>query len=170
MESVSEQSTLARPMIPSIYRIRRIITETDDTFTLELNPEANQNGFIFKPGQFNMVYVHGTGEIPLSISGNPATFGRLVHTTRAVGAVTKVMNRLKRGDLLGVRGPYGIPWPVEEARGMDLILVAGGIGLAPLRPVVYEVLANREAFGKVVSCRRHPQRGPEASSMPGVCW
>ena len=137
-------------MIPSMYRIRRILTETDDTFTLDLEPEVSKNAIVFKPGQFNMVYAHGAGEIPLSISGNPATLGRLVHTTRAVGAVTKVMSNLKRGDMVGIRGPFGIPWPVAEARGMDVILVAGGIGLAPLRPVIYEILADREAYGKVV--------------------
>lgn len=150
MQSVSERASRVRPMIPSIYCIRRILTETDDTFTLDLEPEETDSGMVFKPGQFNMVYVHGAGEIPISISGNPATVERLLHTTRAVGAVTNVMSRLRRGDSVGIRGPFGIPWPVAEARGMDVILVAGGIGLAPLRPVIYELLADREAYGKVV--------------------
>ncbi len=90
--------------------------------------------FQFKPGQFNMLYLYGVGEVPISISGDPARSNVLVHTTRAVGTVTKVMSKLKVGDMIGVRGPYGTAWPVEEAVGNDVVIVAGGIGLAPLRP------------------------------------
>ncbi|MEX1139198.1 MAG: FAD/NAD(P)-binding protein [Bacteroidota bacterium] len=148
-----------RPMIPSLFAIRRVVRETDDTFTLELRAVDSGNEIVFQPGQFNMVYVHGAGEIPISISGNPASLDTLVHTTRAVGSVTKVMDRLRRGDIVGVRGPYGVPWPVDEARGMDVVLVAGGIGLAPIRPVIYALLARREMYGKVVLL--YGTRGPD---------
>jgi len=104
----------------------------------------------FSPGQFNMLYVFGVGEIPISISADPTKPKRLVHTTRAVGTVTKAMSKLKRGDVLGVRGPFGSHWPVEEAKGSDVVIVAGGIGLAPLRPALYYVLSQREKYGKVV--------------------
>jgi NAD(P)H-flavin reductase len=138
------------PMAPRPYRVRRVHRDTADTFTLELSPVNRDEKTMFKPGQFNMLYVHGAGEIPVSISGNPATHTVLTHTVRVVGAVTEVMRRLKRGDTLGVRGPFGTWWPVEQMRGRDVILMAGGIGLAPLRPALLEILHHRAAYGKVV--------------------
>jgi NAD(P)H-flavin reductase len=141
------------PMLPRPWLIDRVRQETHDTFTLELVPGPSVTAAPpgrFLPGQFNMLYVFGVGEVPISISGDPGQAGRLVHTTRAVGAVTRAMRQLKRGGQLGVRGPYGTGWPVEAARGDDLVLVAGGIGLAPLRSVVYQVLAEREKYGRVV--------------------
>ena len=137
------------PMLVHPYRIKRVIRETYDTFSLELVPEAGKERPLFEPGQFNMLYVFGVGEVPISISGNPDPAKPLLHTTRAVGTVTKAMQKLKAGDVLGVRGPYGVGWPVSRAAGQDVVIVAGGIGLAPLRPVLYHVLANRERFGKV---------------------
>jgi NAD(P)H-flavin reductase len=104
----------------------------------------------FAAGQFNMLYVFGVGEIPISITGDPANRKKLVHTTRVVGTVTKALRKLKRGDVLGVRGPFGSRWPVQEAIGNDVVIVAGGIGLAPLRPALCEVLSQREKYGKVV--------------------
>lgn len=148
-----------RAMIPSLFAIRRVVRETNDTFTLELRSVDAGNEMIFQPGQFNMVYVHGAGEIPISISGNPSVLDTLVHTTRAVGSVTKVMDRLRRGDIVGIRGPFGVPWPLDNARGMDVVLVAGGIGLAPLRPVIYALLSRRETYGKVVLL--YGTRGPD---------
>lgn len=154
-------------MIPDLYRIHRTRKETSDTFTLELesvetrsngngtpsqglSPAPTQTARAFAAGQFNMLYVFGVGEIPISISGDPSKAQTLVHTTRMVGTVTRAMRQLKRGDMLGVRGPFGSHWPVEEAQGNDVVIVAGGIGLAPLRPVLYEVLSQREKYGKVV--------------------
>lgn len=132
------------------FRLRRIARETQDTFTLELEARDGGPGLAFEPGQFNMLYVFGVGEVPISISGDPTESRTLVHTTRAVGAVTTAMTSLKSGDSVGVRGPYGKPWPVREAEGYDVAIVAGGIGLAPLRPVIYHVLAHREKYGRVV--------------------
>ncbi len=136
-------------------RVERVVRETSDTFTLDLKPPSGASregarGFSFAPGQFNMLYVFGAGEIPISISGDPDRPDQLIHTTRAVGVVTKAMRNLKPGDQLGVRGPYGSAWPVERARGHDVVIVAGGIGLAPLRPAIYRILARRGEFGKVV--------------------
>jgi NAD(P)H-flavin reductase len=138
------------PMLPWPFQIRRVKYETEDTFTIELQPLGDLEEFTFLPGQFNMIYVFGVGEIPISISGDPANPRTLVHTTRAVGAVTKAMDKMRRGDILGIRGPYGVPWPVDHANGQDVVFVAGGIGLAPLRPALYEVVAHRERYGKVV--------------------
>jgi NAD(P)H-flavin reductase len=104
----------------------------------------------FAPGQFNMLYVFGVGEVPISISGDPARPELLVHTIRAVGATTRALQRLRKGDWVGVRGPFGTAWPVAEARGRDVVLIAGGIGLAPLRPAIYHLLLHRPLYGRVV--------------------
>lgn len=132
------------------FTVRRVHRETLDTFSLELEPATGDREFRFRPGQFNMLYVYGVGEVPISISGDPGKPRALVHTTRGVGTVTKAMRRLKVGDMLGVRGPFGTIWPAEEAVENDVVIVAGGIGLAPLRPVLYHILHHRERYGKVV--------------------
>lgn len=137
------------PMLPRPWRVVRVRRETSDTKTLELEPPEPLN-FTFQPGQFNMLYAFGVGEVPISISGDPQEPHRLVHTVRAVGAVTQALCSLKKGDVVGVRGPFGSAWPVEEAEGADVVIVTGGIGLAPLRPALYHVLANRGKYGNVV--------------------
>ena len=139
----------ANPMLTHPYSIKRIQQETHDTFTLELKPKSNIQTVSFAPGQFNMLYVLGVGEVPISISGDPAEPDVLIHTTRAVGAVTNAMRKLRRGDLIGVRGPFGTSWPMEEAKGCDVVIVAGGIGMPPLRPSVYQLLSQRREYGKV---------------------
>ncbi len=138
------------PMLTQTFRVRKVRQETYDSFTLDLTPTQENGQYTFQPGQFNMLYVFGVGEVPISISGDPTKPLPLIHTTRAVGTVTKAMHKLKTGDLVGVRGPFGAPWPVEEAKGLDVVIVAGGIGLAPLRPALYYVLHNRQQYGKVV--------------------
>lgn len=138
------------PMLPASFRVQRVQQNTYDTFTLELSPANGAGELAFAAGQFNMLYVFGVGEVPISICGDPGKPEKLVHTTRAVGTVTKAMRKLKRGSVLGVRGPFGTQWPVQEALGNDVVIVAGGIGLAPLRPALYTVLRQREKYGKVV--------------------
>jgi NAD(P)H-flavin reductase len=123
--------------------------ETYDTFTLELFPANGANGFSFAPGQFNMVYVPGVGEVPISISGDPGQTQTLIHTVRSVGTVTQKICARGPGGVVGVRGPFGTSWPVEEAAGNDVVIVCGGIGLAPLRPALYHIMANRERYGRV---------------------
>ena len=132
------------------FTIRRVIKESHDTFSLELESLRGEAEFPFEAGQFNMLYVYGVGEIPISISGDPTHPRALVHTTREVGTVTRAMRKLKTGETIGVRGPYGTGWPIAEAEGNDIVLITGGIGLAPLRPVIYTVLARRERYGKMV--------------------
>jgi len=138
------------PMMPRFLRVRRALKETHDTSTLEFD-DSNAAPH-FAPGQFNMLYLFGAGEVAISISGSPARPETLVHTIRGVGSVTAPMLRSRRGDVVGVRGPYGSAWPLEEAArtGCDLLLLAGGIGLAPIRPVVYEVLRRRRKFGNLI--------------------
>lgn len=141
---------LADPMRPELYRVQRSRKDTADTFTLDLEPQPGVATSPFAAGQFNMLYVFGVGEVPISISGDPTQPQTLVHTTRAVGGVTQAIRALKRGATLGVRGPFGSHWPVEACIGKDVVLVAGGIGLAPLRPVLYQLLAQREQYGNIV--------------------
>jgi NAD(P)H-flavin reductase len=143
-------ATLSDPMSTSPVRVKRVRKETYDTFTFELFPVNGIDGFPFAPGQFNMLYVPGVGEVPISISGDPGKPQTLIHTVRSVGTVTEKMCARGPGALLGVRGPFGTSWPVEEAVGSDVVIVCGGIGLAPLRPALYHVMANREKYGRVV--------------------
>jgi NAD(P)H-flavin reductase len=135
-------------MMPEPYVLNRRKRETHDTFTLELVVKGTRARMRFLAGQFNMLYVFGIGEVPISMSGDPAR-GGLVHTIRAVGKVTEAITRLQRGHVVGVRGPFGSSWPVQEAAGRDVVLVAGGIGMAPLRPVVYTLLAGRKQYGRI---------------------
>jgi len=138
------------PMLPQPYRIERILKETGDTFTLELESTNGAGIAAFSAGQFNMLYVFGVGEVPISISGDPGKPGRMVHTIRAVGAVTKVIRTWKCGSVIGLRGPYGKGWPIEESRGNDIIIIGGGIGLAPLRPALYRLIFERQKYGRVI--------------------
>jgi len=138
------------PMLPQPYLVREVFKETPDTFTLRLDPENAVNETVFRPGQFSMLWVFGVGEMPISISGDPALHNRLVYTVRSVGQATHSLVNQRVGSGVGVRGPFGTGWPVEAARGRDVIVVAGGIGLAPLRPVIYQVLQNRKNYGRLV--------------------
>jgi NAD(P)H-flavin reductase len=138
------------PMRPEPFEVRHVTRETGDTFTLALAPVAGAKFRPFAPGQFNMLYVFGVGEVPISISGDPARPEILLHTIRSVGATTRAMQKLQKGDWVGVRGPFGTAWPVDQAHGHDVILIAGGIGLAPIRPALYHVLLHRGLYGRVV--------------------
>jgi NAD(P)H-flavin reductase len=136
------------PMMPQPFGIKWVRRNTRDTFTLELAPANGAESAMAASGQFNMLYVFGVGEVPISISSAP---GRaLLHTTRAVGTVTRAMARLKRGDMVGVRGPFGSSWPLEEARGKDVVIIAGGIGMAPLRGALLELVRRRKRYGRIV--------------------
>jgi NAD(P)H-flavin reductase len=152
-------SAPSQPMAPSPFRVRKVHRETRDTFTLELQSAGGPSHDPFLAGQFNMLYVFGVGEVPMSITGDPADQDTIVHTTRNVGIVTRAVCNLNRGDMVGLRGPFGSPWPVEEAAGKDVILIAGGIGLAPLRPVIYQILSDRAKYGKVILI--HGSRTPD---------
>ena len=137
-------------LAPSRYRVLAAQPETADTVTLSLAP-LDPALPPFRPGQFAMLGAFGIGEVPISVSGIPADpDGPLLHTLRRVGAVTGALHAARPGDVLAVRGPYGSDWGVADAAGHDLVVVAGGIGLAPLRPVVRAALADRERYGRVV--------------------
>ncbi len=135
-------------MRPRPFRVARAIRETADVVTLELEAQTDPP-LSFKPGQFTMLYVFGVGEVPISISGDAHKPERLVQTIRKVGLVTEALCRLRKGDVVGVRGPFGSHWPLEQASGGDVVIVAGGIGLPPLRPAIYHILRHRQDYGRV---------------------
>jgi NAD(P)H-flavin reductase len=137
------------PMTPWPYRVIKVIKETHDTFSLDLAPENGSGSMVFQPGQFNMLYAFGIGEVPISISGPAPGSNGLIHTIREVGTVTRALHLLKKGQMVGLRGPFGSAWPIETAKGGDVVVIAGGIGLAPLRPALYALLDQRDQFGEI---------------------
>lgn len=143
------QPLISCPMTPLPFTVKQFIHETHDTFSLDLAPKNESDEIAFQPGQFNMLYAFGVGEIPISISG-PATGNKgLIHTIRKVGTVTEALNKLNTGDTVGLRGPFGSGWPIEDSKGKDIVILAGGIGLAPLRPALYALLDRRDEFGEI---------------------
>jgi len=147
-QSALAPAPLADPFVPQLYRVGRLRRELPDTVTLEVAPLQSRRP-AFAPGQFNMLYVFGVGEIAISMSGDAADDVHFVHTVRDVGAVSRAITRLETGATMGLRGPFGVGWPVAAAEGSDVVMVAGGLGLAPLRPAIYHVLANRARYGRV---------------------
>ncbi|MDE2183251.1 MAG: FAD/NAD(P)-binding protein [Alphaproteobacteria bacterium] len=136
------------PMVPRIGRVRRRVRELSDVWTLTVEMEDGRP-LAFAPGQFNMLTAFGVGEAAISISGDrDRADSGLIHTIRAVGPVSGALTRLGPGDVIGVRGPFGVGWPVDAAKGSDVVIVAGGLGLAPLRPLIYAVLASRKDYGR----------------------
>lgn len=134
------------PMLPRRFRVARRGRETPDTVTLALEPIDGEPP-TFEAGQFNMLYAFGVGESAISFSGSS---GRgVLHTVRAVGAVTRAICTARKNDVLGVRGPYGTGWGLDGAEGADVVIVAGGIGLAPLRPAIETIMARRDRYGRV---------------------
>lgn len=138
---------VADPMRPAPYRVVASEPASRDSVTLVLEPVA-QPLAPAAPGQFTMMWAWGFGEVPISISGLLEN-GRLAQTIREVGPVTRALCRAKPGETLGLRGPFGVGWPLDSARGHDVVVVGGGIGLAPMRPVVHALLAERAEFGAV---------------------
>jgi NAD(P)H-flavin reductase len=134
--------------IPEPFQVKKITHDTDDVFTLTLESCAKKQGVRFSPGQFNMLYQMGFGEVAISISGDPVNNNELVHTIRAIGSVTKRLQKLKVGDQIGVRGPFGNPWPLSKIT-QDVLIIVGGLGFAPLRPVLYHLSQNTELYHKV---------------------
>jgi NAD(P)H-flavin reductase len=135
-------------MVPRPFVVAENRRDTRDTVTLEL-VAADDEPLAFAAGQFTMLSAFGAGEVPISISGDPAHPEVLQHTVRNVGGVTRSLAHAAPGTALGIRGPFGHGWDVADGRGGDVVFVAGGIGLAPLRPAVLEVCADRSSYGQV---------------------
>ena len=136
-------------MLPAAFLVTHRTAETADSATLRLAP-AGAALPAFRPGQFTMLCRPGIGEVAISVSGDPAAGdGSLTQTIRNVGAVSGALCRARPGDLVGARGPFGTCWDLDPARGDDLLIVAGGVGLAPLRPVLLSALARRRDYRRV---------------------
>ena len=136
--------------VPMIAVIEDIVDETPDTktFRLAFEDKAYAKSFSFEPGQFVEVMIFGAGEAPIGFASSPLEKSFFELTVVARGKVTQAMHKLKKGSQVGIRGPLGNCWPLEETKGSDLLVISGGCGLAPLRPAILQVLANREDYGK----------------------
>ncbi len=135
-------------MLPRPFRVVEKRRETPDTVTIIFEAEDGMETS-FRPGQFMMIYVFGVGEVPISLAGNPHVAHFVEHTVRAVGAVTQALADLDPGAVVGIRGPYGTSWPLDLVVNRDLLIIAGGIGLAPLRPAVMESLNRRDELNSL---------------------
>lgn len=138
--------------LPSEAEVVERVHESPTIFTLRLRftDPAQHALYRFAPGQFNMLYLYGVGEVPISIVSDPEDEHLFDHTIRVVGRVTKGLARLQAGDRLGIRGPYGRGWPLKEAAGRDVLIVTGGLGCAPTVSVINYVMRRRDRFGKLV--------------------
>ena len=140
------QEIIRSKLTPTPAEILDIIPETPDTKTFYFKPKARLEEP--KPGQFTEIYIPGVGEAPVSVSGMEPD-GVIIQTIRSIGTLTEYLFKLGRGDLIGIRGPYGKGWPIEKLKDKDVLIVGGGIGLAPLRPVIREVEKNRRDYGRL---------------------
>jgi NAD(P)H-flavin reductase len=152
MAPTSMALTATKPMLPYWAEIVSIQPEAPGiaTYWLRFLDPAVRDGYSFRPGQFNMLYLPGYGESAISISSDCENRETIGHTIRYTGNVTQNIARLKVGDVIGVRGPFGTKWPLDQFKGYDLILGTGGVGLPPLRPVIYHAIRHRQDFGRVV--------------------
>ncbi|HXQ48950.1 MAG TPA: FAD/NAD(P)-binding protein [Thermoplasmata archaeon] len=149
MPAGPRDGTGVSPWVPVPFRVEQRAAETADTITIVLTPPKGVPATPFLPGQFNMLYVFGVGEAAISVAGDPAHPEALIHTVRSAGKVSGALSQAALGTTVGVRGPYGTGWPLAAAEGKDVVLVAGGLGLPPLRPVLYELLRHRERYGRI---------------------
>jgi len=149
--TASQLTLHENPWVTHTVRITDLIEETEGvaTYHLTMTDGSGPSAYEFVPGQFNMLYLPGVGESAISMSGDPARKTGWIHTVRVAGNVTKTLARLGRGDTLGLRGPFGTGWPVEDLVGNDVVIVAGGLGMAPLRPLIYYLMNHREQFCKI---------------------
>lgn len=132
-------------------RIADIVTEAEgvSTYRLMIAGNGDSGTYDFVPGQFNMLYLPGAGDSAISMSGDPSRRDGWTHTVRVAGNVTRTLAGLQPGQTLGLRGPFGTGWPVDRLTGNDVLIVAGGLGMAPLRPLIYHLINNRDQFGNV---------------------
>jgi NAD(P)H-flavin reductase len=131
--------------------IQRVVPETPESATYWTTwRNGDGEGYAFEAGQFNMLYLFGVGEIAISISSDPMHPHRLGHTVRHVGRVTNAFRYLQPGDEIGVRGPFGRPWPLQSAEGGDLLVIAGGVGVCPVRPAIESAMRRRDRYRRLI--------------------
>jgi NAD(P)H-flavin reductase len=141
--------TESHPLVPVTAEVIEKRQEAKQVWTLALRIQDNtlRRSYQFHPGQFNMVYGFGVGEVPISIVSDPADPERLDHTIRAVGSVTDRLCELDKGETVGLRGPFGSWWPLDDARGRDVVIVTGGLGCAPVVAAINYIMQRRDAYG-----------------------
>jgi len=146
-------------MLPQPFRVLDTREEIPGCVTIRVKPADGSGGCGFAPGQFYMIYVFGHGEVPISVSGDPSNSAELIFTVMAVGSITRALCALTSGDTIGLRGPFGSAWPVDALKGRDVLVMAGGLGLAPLRPSIYQMLHKRSDYGglAILYGTRQPQ-------------
>lgn len=139
-------------LLPAWAEVVSITLEAEGVITLALrfmDPHLQQH-YRWEPGQFNMLYVPGYGEAAISMSSDfESADGMVIHTIRQAGSVTKATSRLKLGDVVGLRGPFGSAWPLKAIQGKDVLISCGGIGLPPLRGAIQSIMRERDHYGKV---------------------
>ncbi|NIO41478.1 MAG: Ni/Fe hydrogenase subunit gamma [Burkholderiales bacterium] len=155
---MSGTEVMHNAILPTVARVRRRCPEGPQIWTLEIEA-VDGEALQFAPGQFNMLTAFGIGEVPVSMSGDPRPGMPLLHTVRAVGPVSSALASLSAGDMFGLRGPFGNGWPMKKAERRDVIVLAGGLGIAPLRPAIYHLLAKRERYRKILIL--YGSRSPE---------
>lgn len=150
MATVAHEELIAG--VPTLTAtVDQVVEDAADTYTYwaTLDDPVARAAYRFHPGQISMVGVFGVGEVPISVSSDPETPDRLAHTIRVCGRVTHVIEGIRPGDRITLRGPFGRPWPIDSARGGDLVIVAGGLGMAPLRSAIYAAIHRRGSFRRV---------------------
>jgi NAD(P)H-flavin reductase len=144
--------TTDKLLLPAWAQVVKIVPEAEGVFTysFRFTDPGLQKRFCWEPGQFNMLYIPGYGEAAISMSSDvESADGLVIHTIRNAGSVTRAASRLKAGDVVGLRGPFGSAWPLSTAQGMDVVIACGGIGLPPLHGAVQTIMRNRANYGKV---------------------
>jgi NAD(P)H-flavin reductase len=132
---------------PAVITSRTQESPTIFTLQITLEDEASQAAFRFSPGQFNMLYLPGVGEVPISIMSDPDDAHLIGHTIRSVGRVSHGLANLGVGERIGLRGPYGNGWPIQTMEGKDIIVITGGLGCAPVVAIIHYILRRRSNFG-----------------------
>lgn len=136
--------------LPVKVIIRDVVNETIDVKTLTLQLKDKNNGLSrYKPGQFMMLSIPGYGEAPFTFASCPDKNGIFQISAKRIGSLTNVLHNLKEKDIVGIRGPYGNSFPLDRMKNRDILFIAGGIGLAPLRPAIQYAFKNRRNYGKI---------------------
>lgn len=142
---------LAGRVVPMAATVVERVDEAPGIFTLRLRLDdaAQRGAYRFAPGQFNMIGLFGAGEVAISIVSDPDEPELIGHTIRALGRVTNGLAQLRAGDTVGVRGPFGRGWPLEDIAGRNVLVVTGGLGCAPVVSVINYILMRRARFGRL---------------------
>ncbi len=142
---------MINPYLPYEAEVVERIQESSTIFTLRLKftDDEQHQRYSFAPGQFNMVYLYGVGEVPISIVSDPGDEHCYDHTIRVVGRVTRGLAEVKQGQRVGIRGPFGRGWPLDKAEGRDVLIVTGGLGCAPVVSVINYIISRRDRFGRL---------------------